>query len=90
MLQLWEVLWPPSLMRRIVRESNRYAETSVDEIGNIMGWPLWKPIIVAELRAFLAIHLYMGLKKQPNINTYWEREGFIFHCPITSNIMVRA
>jgi hypothetical protein len=41
------------------------------------------------LKAFLAIHMYMGMKKQPNIETYWEREGSIFHCPIESNIMTR-
>jgi hypothetical protein len=44
---------------------------------------------VAKLKAFLAIHMYMGMKKQPNIKTYWEKYGSIFHCPIISNIMTR-
>ena len=42
-----------------------------------------------KVRAFIAIHLYMGLKKQPNIKTYWKKLGSIFHCPIISNIMTQ-
>ena len=47
----------------------------------------WVPLIVAGLKAFLAIHNYMGLRRQPNINMYWEKEGFIFYCPLISDIM---
>ena len=77
-------------MRRIVRESNRYAQSLVDGMGNTMEGPHWYPLTIAELRAFIAIHLYMGLYKQPNIRTYWEKPSLIFHCPIISNIMSRA
>jgi hypothetical protein len=44
---------------------------------------------VAELRAFLATHIYMGMKRQLNIKSYWNKEGSFFHCPIISNIMTR-
>ena len=36
LLQLWELFWPPVLMRKIVRKSNRYAEAPMDNIGNTM------------------------------------------------------
>jgi hypothetical protein len=44
---------------------------------------------VAELKAFLAIHMYMGIRRQPSIQTYWEKEGSLFHCSTISNIMSR-
>jgi hypothetical protein len=44
---------------------------------------------VARLKAFMEIHMYMRMKKQPNYKTYWKKEGSFFHCPIISNIMTR-
>jgi hypothetical protein len=44
---------------------------------------------IVELKAFLAIYMYMEIKQQPNIKTYWKKYGSIFHCPIISNIMIR-
>jgi hypothetical protein len=41
------------------------------------------------LKAFLAIHMYMGMKRQPNMKSYWEKAGSFFHCPTISNIMTR-
>jgi hypothetical protein len=46
-------------------------------------------LTIAGLKAFLAIHMYMGMRRQPNIKSYWEREGSFFHCPTISNIMTR-
>ena len=48
------------------------------------------PMTITNFRAFLAIHIYMQMKKQSNMKTYWEKAGFIFHCPIISNIMTLA
>jgi hypothetical protein len=47
----------------------------------------WENLTVVGLKAFMAIHMYMGMKKQPNYKSYWEREGGFFHCPIISNII---
>jgi hypothetical protein len=44
---------------------------------------------VAKLKAVFAIHMYIEMKTQLNIKTYWEKYGSIFHCPIVSNIMTR-
>jgi hypothetical protein len=44
---------------------------------------------VACLKAFIAIHIYMGIKWQPNMKVYWHRQVSFFHCPIISNIMTR-
>jgi hypothetical protein len=34
--------------------------------------------------------MYMGMKRQSNYNSYWEKAGTLFHCPIIVNIMTRA
>ena len=44
-------------------------------------------LTMPELKAFIALSFYMGLKKQPNSKTYWMKVGSIFHCPTILNIM---
>ena len=90
MLQLWKMFWPPLLTRKIVREKNHYVELAIDGMENTMGGPQWKALTIVELQAFIAIHIYMGLKKQPNLETYWKKPGSVFYCPIISNTMTRA
>ena len=53
-----------------------------------MGGSKWTPRTIPNLKAFLAMTMYMDMKKQPNIKTYWEKCG-LFHCPIISNIMTQ-
>ena len=72
---------------RIVRETYRYAATVIDGLENTMGGWKWEALTVAGLKIFLAIHIHMGLWKQPNMETYWHKEGSIFHCPKVSNVM---
>jgi hypothetical protein len=88
-LQLFELFWPLVLMQNIVIETNSYAMERLDAHGNTRGGEKWENLIVAGLKAFLAIHMYMGMKRQPNYKTYWEKAGTFFHCPIISNIMTR-
>jgi hypothetical protein len=51
--------------------------------------PKWMNLTIAGLKAFLAIQMYMGMKRQPNMKSYWEKAGSFFHCPTISNIMTR-
>jgi hypothetical protein len=69
-----------------VNETNRYA-TSRTSDGVIPGGDHWVLLIVAEFKAWLAIWLYMGMKRQSNIKNYWMKESSIFHCPTISKIM---
>jgi hypothetical protein len=72
-----------------VRETNRYAN-SVDETGTKRGGARWKELTTSGLKAFLAVILIMGMKRQPNIRTYWYREPSIFHCPTISRAFSRS
>jgi hypothetical protein len=82
------MFWPDTLLRRIVTETNRYA-TTVGPDGNTPGGPTWRLFTVAGLKAFYAISIFMGLKKQPNVKTYWQRKGSFFHCPMISQIFTQ-
>jgi hypothetical protein len=66
---------------------NCYATMVVDALGNTRGGPKWEDLTVSGLKAFLAIHMYIGMKRQLNYKLCWEKEGSFFHCPIISNIM---
>jgi hypothetical protein len=55
--------------------------------GTIRGGAKWEEFIVLEFKAYVAIWLYMGMRRQPNIKSYWMREGSIFYCPSVSNVM---
>jgi hypothetical protein len=39
---------------------------------------------VVGLKAFFAISMFIGLKRQPNMKTYCKREGGFFHCHVVS------
>jgi hypothetical protein len=43
----------------------------------------------AGAQGILAITLYMGMKKQPNVKSYWMRAPSIFHCPVICKLMTR-
>jgi hypothetical protein len=71
-----------------VTETNRYATEDLGG-GKTYGGVDWEPLTVPGLKAFIAVLLYMGMKRQPNRKSYWQKEGSVFHCPIISNIMTR-
>jgi hypothetical protein len=86
-LHLFELFWPLNLMRKIVIETNYYATERIDAVGNTRGGVKWENLTMVGLKAFLAIHMYIGTKRKPNYKSYWKKEGNVFHCPIISNIM---
>ena len=60
---------------------------AVNNDGSTFGGCNWEPITLLELMVFI---LYMGMKHQPNLKSYWYRRGSIFHCEKISNLMTRA
>jgi hypothetical protein len=87
-LSLFRLFWPDSRLRKIITETNRYAMTP-DHKGKLPRKGRWKRLSIQGLKAFFAISFYMGLKKQPNMKTYWQRKGSLFHCPVISQIFTR-
>jgi hypothetical protein len=67
-LQLFELFWPHSLCQRIVYETNRYAMERKNE-GTTRGGPQWEEFTIPEFKAYVAIWLYMSMRRQPNIKS---------------------
>ena len=86
---LFQLIWPWSVLQWIIDETNRYA-MAVNNDGGTFGGCNWEPITLSELMVFIAIILYMGMKRQPNLKSYWYRRGSIFHCEKISNLITRA
>jgi hypothetical protein len=82
MMQLFHLFWSFHILRDIVNETNHYtiirtSECELPKAGN------WFMFTVAKFKAWLAIWLYMGMKRQPNMKSYWMKEGFfIFIVPL--------
>jgi Transposase IS4 len=85
-LQLFQVFWTLNVVRDIMTEINRYA-TSVDANANTKGGPSWTACLVKELHVFIAIIMYMGMKRQLNMKSYWHKKGSIFHCATILSLM---
>jgi hypothetical protein len=79
-LQLFDLFWTYQTLRSIVRKTNRYA--AEDDNGKPRGGEDWELLSIHGLKAFLGIYVYMGMKKQPNLKSYCQKKGSIFHCPI--------
>jgi hypothetical protein len=87
---LFENFWSPTLLRRIVRETYRYASEVISEKDMSTRGDLdWSPLGVMEFWAYIAIFLLMGLKKLPSRRMYWSREEPLYHCPLISQLMTR-
>ena len=77
-ITLFELFWTLVIMDAIVRETNRCA-TALDAMGTTCRGPNWEELTIGGLKAFMAMALYIGMKKQPNYKTYWMKDSF-FHC----------
>ena len=86
-LSLWNLFSPLTVLQDIVRKTNRYATAILDAMGSTMGGPDWVSLTTVGLKAFMSMTMYMVMKKQPNMKTYWKKQGSFFHCPTISNVM---
>lgn len=87
--EFFELFWPDSDLETICRETNKYAvQESVERPGTLNGRGTWKTLSVIELRAWLGMCIFMGLKQQPTIRSYWSKRRF-YGCPIIKHVMSR-
>jgi hypothetical protein len=82
--QLFQRFWDDSVMRKIVFETNRYAQSTDAKTGGLKGGPGWRPLTISDLRTWLGKVILMGLKQLPTIRDYWKRSSVEQHCPVIS------
>jgi hypothetical protein len=87
-VQFFEKFWTFNMLRDICVETNHYAG-SLDEDGVPRDKVGWYPVIVKELKVFIATNLYMGMKKLPNVKAYWAKSEEIFYCHVIAGLFTR-
>jgi hypothetical protein len=67
-LHFFGIFWTQSVLQSICTETNQYARVIEDRKNK--GSDNWYNIYEKELQTFLAVSLYMAMKKQPNVRSY--------------------
>jgi hypothetical protein len=62
MLQSFDILWPNTILHRIVTKTNRHAQYVIDEIDNPMGIPKPNDLTIPCLKALFFNSLIYGIK----------------------------
>jgi hypothetical protein len=87
-VELFRKFWSHETLKRICRETNRYS-SSLDKNGVLRGKGGWYPITEKELKVFMAVILYMGMKKLPNMKAYWAKSEEFFYCNVIAGLFMR-
>ena len=80
-VDLFQKFISDAVIDSFVTETNRYAE-QVREQRGANAKPksrisLWKPVSVAEMKAFIALLLLLGLTKRSSFGLYWSTDDYI-------------
>ena len=74
---LSEMVWPILMLMAIVERSRSNAST-FDGDGRKTGDTKWKEFTMLELKAFLAITLYINMGKKFNVKRVLDKDNFNF------------
>jgi hypothetical protein len=78
--ELWVGFWPADVLEKIYKESNRYAgQPSFKDPTKTNANGKWIELTPLELKVWIGICIYMGIKCQPNMKLYWKKLKF-FGC----------
>ena len=87
--EFFETFWHDVDIDHICRMTNMYAiQESEKYPGVLNGRGKWVELTAIELRAWLRMCIFMGLKKLPRVRSYWSKHKF-FGCQILKRIMTR-
>lgn len=87
--EFFETFWLESDLQIICHETNKYAlQESVDHPGMLNGRGRWQHLTVIELKAWLGVCIFMGLKQQPTIRSFWSKRRF-YGCSVIKHVMSR-
>ena len=62
------------LLNQIVTETNRYARQKLADSPARLA--KFQPVTLAEIKAFIAINIIMGMNRLPSLNSYWSSDDF--------------
>ena len=78
------IFWflPQEFFEILATETNRYAEQKGPN-------PRWSPTNAEEMRAFVSVNIFMGVRQLPRISNYWSTDER-FANPFISSIMPKT
>lgn len=77
--------FPDSLLESVVVETNRYASQAILKKPD----PLWRPLELSELKAFLGLHVLLSVIQMPSHKLAWTTNRLFRH-PAMGEIMTRS
>ena len=87
-LFLW--IWTATIQKKIVCESNRYANWVDPTLGHCKGGDCIEPNITSqEFQCFTGICILMGVQNLPALCDYWSIIDDSLRCPEVSNSMAK-
>ncbi|XP_043923844.1 piggyBac transposable element-derived protein 5-like isoform X2 [Protopterus annectens] len=86
-LDFLNLMFPPLLYTKIAEETNRYSVQCQCAAGQAD--PRWKPVSADDIKAFLAMHIYMSLVRLAEYRKYWDTHTLYGNYPI-GKIMPRV
>ena len=72
-LDFFHLLLPSNLFEILVEETNRYATQSIRTKPDAR----WYPTTVEEMRAFIALNMFFGIKSLPETRLYWSDDSLL-------------
>ena len=83
-------IWSDGIQRRIVKESNAYAEWVDPKTGKRKGGRAIEPrITLKEHRRFIGICILMAVRNQPRVRDFWAIQSDTLHCEPVASTMSR-
>jgi hypothetical protein len=84
-LDAFQHIFDVSLFTKIAEETNICAAQKQHSHPD----PTWTPTTVAEIKAFIGIHIIMGLVRYPRYHLYWSQDDFFANYRIQSTMTRR-
>ena len=78
--EFWVGFWPTDVLEKICKDSNHYiGQPSFKDPTKTNANSKWIELTPLELKVWIGIYIYMGIKCQPNMRSYWRKLKF-FGC----------
>ena len=69
----FEMFWTVAMWLHLVTETNRYADQERQRKPPPPSAPIWMPVTVREMKAFVGLCFAMGVLRLPSRNDYWRQ-----------------
>lgn len=84
-LDAFQKVFDMTLFEKITEETNRYATQKQETHPD----PTWTPTYTEEIKAFIGMHIIMGLVRYPRYHLYWIQDDYFANYGIKNTITRR-